>query len=180
MGIGLPLAELAVAVLLLPEATAWWGALGALALLLLFCLAIGVNLARGRQPDCHCFGQLHSEPAGPSTLLRNGALAAVALLVVVAGVDDAGPGALEWIGELDAAEAIALGASAVAILAVLGAAGWRCACCARTAGCSCASTSWRRAWPPPGSTCRRSRASWARWSASRPPRSRCRRSTARP
>ena len=60
VGVALPLAELAVAVLLLPEATAWWGALGALLLLLLFCAAIGVSLARGRAPDCHCFGQLHS------------------------------------------------------------------------------------------------------------------------
>ena len=50
VGVALPLAELAVAVLLLPEATAWWGALGALVLLLLFCAAIGVSLARGRRP----------------------------------------------------------------------------------------------------------------------------------
>ena len=119
VGVALPLAELAVAVLLLPEATAWWGALGALVLLLLFCAAIGVSLARGRAPDCHCFGQLHSAPAGRSTLVRNGALAAVALFVLVAGFDDAGPGALEWIGDLEGSELIALVAGAVGVLAVV-------------------------------------------------------------
>src|SRR4051812_32471111 len=48
----LPLAELGVAISLIPVATAWWAAMGALALLLLFVVAIGANLARGRRPDC--------------------------------------------------------------------------------------------------------------------------------
>src|SRR3712207_5861145 len=60
----LPLAELAVAIALLPTTTAWWGGLGALTLLLLFTVGISYNLARGRTPECHCFGQLHSTPAG--------------------------------------------------------------------------------------------------------------------
>jgi len=58
-GVLLPLAELAIALVLLLPVSAWWGALGALALLLLFVVGIGSNLAHGRQPDCHCFGQLH-------------------------------------------------------------------------------------------------------------------------
>src|ERR1700730_18526879 len=70
-GVLLPLAELAVAVALLPAASAWWGAIGALALLLVFVAGIGSNLARGRTPDSHCFRQLHSAPAGLSTLIRN-------------------------------------------------------------------------------------------------------------
>ena len=115
----LPLAELAVAVALVPAATAWWGAVGALALLLLFVAGIGVNLARGRKPECHCFGQLHSAPAGWKTLARNGALTAVAGLVVWQGKDGAGPSALSWIGELTAAQVIAsiLGLVALALLA---------------------------------------------------------------
>src|SRR5947207_6420697 len=64
LGALLPLAELAVAVALLPAASVWWGALGALVLLLLFIAGIGASLARGRTPDCHCFGQLHSAPVG--------------------------------------------------------------------------------------------------------------------
>jgi hypothetical protein len=43
LGALLPLAELAVAAALLPASTAWWGALGALVLLLLFVAGIGVN-----------------------------------------------------------------------------------------------------------------------------------------
>ena len=119
LGTVLPLAELAVAVALVPAATAWWGAVGALGLLLLFVVGIGVNLARGRQPDCHCFGQLHSAPAGPKTLARNGALAAVAAFVVWQGRDGAGPSALGWMGELTAAQLIALilGLVALALLA---------------------------------------------------------------
>src|SRR5436305_13543076 len=51
-GLLLPLAELAVAVALLPLASAWWAAVGALALLLLFIAGIAFNLARGRRPEC--------------------------------------------------------------------------------------------------------------------------------
>jgi len=102
----LPLAELAVAAALIPTATAWWGAVGALALLLAFCAAIGVNLARGRTPDCHCFGQLHSSPAGRPTLLRNGALALAAAFVVAFGIDDAGASAIAWLGDLTTAQLV--------------------------------------------------------------------------
>jgi hypothetical protein len=72
----LPLAELAVAaaLLLVPEP----GALASLALLLGFSGAIAVNLVRGRAPDCHCFGQLHSAPVSWWTVVRNGLLALVA------------------------------------------------------------------------------------------------------
>src|SRR5689334_20325617 len=58
LGLVLPLAELAVAVALLPSSSAWFGDIGALVLLLLFVAGISVNLAGGRTPDCHCFGQL--------------------------------------------------------------------------------------------------------------------------
>jgi uncharacterized membrane protein YphA (DoxX/SURF4 family) len=82
LGTLLTLAELTVAVALIPAATAWWGELGALILLLVFVVGIGYNLARGRTPDCHCFGQLHSAPAGWPTLVRNAVLAALAGLVL--------------------------------------------------------------------------------------------------
>lgn len=85
LGLLLPLAELAVAGLLLPASTARWGAVGALALLALFLLGISANLVRGRRPDCHCFGQLYSEPIGAGTVVRNGLLAALAALLVWAG-----------------------------------------------------------------------------------------------
>ena len=88
----LPVAELAVTFLLIPRSVAWWGATGALILLVLFTVAIAVNLARGRKPACHCFGQLHSAPIGWSTVARNVILAAVAGFVMWHGKDDPGLG----------------------------------------------------------------------------------------
>jgi methylamine dehydrogenase accessory protein MauD len=82
MGLLLPLAEVATAVLLIPSASARLGALGALGLLGLFIIGISINLARGRTPNCHCFGQLHSAPVGWSTVVRNGFLAAAAGFVL--------------------------------------------------------------------------------------------------
>jgi uncharacterized membrane protein YphA (DoxX/SURF4 family)/thiol-disulfide isomerase/thioredoxin len=81
----LPLAELAVAGLLIPPATARVGALAALGLLAVFCIAIGRALARGERPDCACFGQRHSAPVGRATLARNAALGGVAVLTAAAG-----------------------------------------------------------------------------------------------
>jgi peroxiredoxin/uncharacterized membrane protein YphA (DoxX/SURF4 family) len=96
----LPFLELVVGFSLVDPELAWWGAVGAMALLLIFMVAIGVNLAGGRTPDCHCFGQLHSAPAGWPTLLRNGALAAVAAFVVGAGRLYAGPSVVGWLNKL--------------------------------------------------------------------------------
>ena len=74
----IPLAELACAVALIPQATFLWGAGGLLGMLVVFSAGMGVVLAGGRRPDCHCFGQLHSSPIGWKTLARNGVLAAMA------------------------------------------------------------------------------------------------------
>ena len=105
----LVLAELAVAGLLIPGSTAVVGAAGALALLLLFVAAIATNVARGRAPDCHCFGSLHSEPVGPATLIRTGLLAAVAGFALAGSLAEAPAGAFDWVGDLSGAEALALG-----------------------------------------------------------------------
>jgi hypothetical protein len=64
LAVALPLAELLVACALLPLSTAVLGAAGALVLVLCFIVGIATSLARGRRPDCHCFGQLHSSPVG--------------------------------------------------------------------------------------------------------------------
>lgn len=87
LGLLLPLAEVSLALALIPAATAWWGALGALLLLAVFCGGIAVNMARGNRPNCHCFGQLHSQPIGWPTLARNGGLALLAALLVWQGPD---------------------------------------------------------------------------------------------
>ena len=118
VAIALPIAELTVAGLLLPASTAAYGAISAVALLVIFSAAIAWNLARGRSPDCHCFGQLHSAPAGWWTLARNALLAAAAGLVAVASWNDPGPGAFGWIAEQDGAGLVAVGL-ALALAAAL-------------------------------------------------------------
>ncbi len=123
LGTLLPLAELAVAVALVPTVSAWWGALGALVLLLLFVVGIGYNLTQGRQPDCHCFGQLHSAPAGWSTLVRNLVLAAVAGLVVGFGRATPGPGLLDWLAALTVSQRLEV-LACVLVLVVLIGEGW--------------------------------------------------------
>ena len=113
----LPLAELAAAVALVPPASAQWGGLLGLLLLLAFSAGIGDAMRRGRAPDCHCFGQLHSAPAGRSTLLRNVALAVPAAFVAVKGP---GPSIATWLADRTAAElvAIATGLAAVVLAAI--------------------------------------------------------------
>ena len=102
----LPLAELAVALALIPVPSAWFGAVGALSLLLLFVFAIGINLALGRTPHCHCFGQLHSAPAGWSTLVRNAGLAFIAGFILLQGWDNPGASVTDWMGDLTTAQRV--------------------------------------------------------------------------
>ena len=92
-------------------------------LLTVFSAAIALALSRGRAPDCHCFGQLHSEPAGWDALVRNGLLAGLAALVAVAGWSDTGPGALVWVDNLNGVEILA-GALGAAVLIVLALSTW--------------------------------------------------------
>ena len=120
LGLLLPLVELAVAATLLPASTGWWGALGALTLLSLFVGGITYNLARGRKPDCHCFGQLHSAPAGWRTLARNGAVAAVAGFVLWEGFDGAGPSAVAWLGALSTAQLLGIIGGVVVLVLLAG------------------------------------------------------------
>jgi peroxiredoxin len=120
----LPLAELGVGAALIPASSAWWGGAGALGLLLLFVVGISINLARGRKPECQCFGQLHSAPAGWKTLARNGVLAAIAGFVLWAGYyGGAGPSALSWLGALSTAQQLAL-LGGVLMLSLLAAQWW--------------------------------------------------------
>jgi methylamine dehydrogenase accessory protein MauD len=116
LGILLPLAELAVAAALVPATTAWWGAVGALVLLLLFAVAIGASLVRGRKPNCHCFGQLHSAPADWSTLARNAVLAALAAFVVWQGREgNVDPSAVGWVGALSAIQVLGVFAAGLVV-----------------------------------------------------------------
>ena len=59
-----PVAELLIVIGLLPSFSASFAAICALGLLVVFTALISVNVARGRRPECHCFGQLSSAPVG--------------------------------------------------------------------------------------------------------------------
>jgi peroxiredoxin/uncharacterized membrane protein YphA (DoxX/SURF4 family) len=106
IGSVLPVAEVVTAVALLFTPTAQWGGLAALVLLAGFVAGITNAMRKGEAPDCNCFGQLHSAPAGKGTLARNISLAVVALFVLVKGPAPAIDG---WIGDRTAAELVAIG-----------------------------------------------------------------------
>ncbi len=103
----LPLAELVIAVALVLQPSAQWGGLAALVLMLAFMGGIANVLARGRRPDCNCFGALHSAAAGPRTLARNAALAVVAGFVALRGP---GPSVTTWIADRTALELVSIAA----------------------------------------------------------------------
>ena len=115
-GLFLPAAELAAGVALVPVFSARFGALCAGVLLIGFIAAIGNALAHGRQPDCHCFGQVHSAPAGWRTLARNLVLLGLAGFVAIGGWRDAGVSATHWVTQVSAAWLVAICASVVLVL----------------------------------------------------------------
>jgi hypothetical protein len=95
--------EIATACALLLSSTA---GLAAAALLALYSLAIGVNLARGRREiDCGCFGPAARQPLSTGLLVRNGALIALALACAL----PAAPRTLVWVDGLTIAAAIGFG-----------------------------------------------------------------------
>lgn len=116
-GLLLPLAELLTAILLILQPTAQWGGVLALLLLLGFIAGIANALRHGVAPDCHCFGQIHSAPAGRGTLIRNGVLAVGSLFVIVEGP---GPSVTGWVSDHSAAVLVAVILGAIA----LGVAAW--------------------------------------------------------
>lgn len=108
LALGLPVAELVCAVLLVTPSFAWSGSILAAALLTVFTLAIVVNLAKGKTPDCHCFGKIHSEAVGWGTVVRNALLAVLAVFVLAQGQGNTGPGLTAWLGSLSRTDALLL------------------------------------------------------------------------
>jgi len=81
--LAVPLLETALGVLLLLGLGTAFAAALATPLFLSFGLAIGVNLSRGRDFNCHCFGAVQSEQIGWPALVRSLALALAALTVAL-------------------------------------------------------------------------------------------------
>jgi hypothetical protein len=116
----LPVGELVVAAALIPGRSATYAAAGALALLIVFVCGIAANLIRGRQPDCNCFGQLHSQPIGWDLVARNIGLAFIPGLMLFHGRSQPSLGV--WVGNATAGHQLlfVLGVSAFAAMAVQG------------------------------------------------------------
>jgi hypothetical protein len=126
IAVALPLAELAIALGLLPAATAPWAGVAALLLLIAFTVAVGRALARGDEVDCNCFGSLRGSRITSWTLARNLALLVPAAIVAGAGWSDASPSAVAWVGDLDVdAALLALGGAALAVAALAFALAWQ-------------------------------------------------------
>lgn len=110
----LPVLELLVAATLLTQPFARAGAGLGLLLLAAFTLGVANAMRQGRAPDCHCFGQFYSAPAGPEAIVRNAAFAVPAVLVLAAGSGDA-------LSDIEDTGAALLAVSALAVaLAVAG------------------------------------------------------------
>jgi peroxiredoxin len=91
--------------------------------LLAFIAVIGRSLARGRAPDCNCFGRLSAGPVGRKTLVRNGFFAALAGAVIIAGPGRAMASAFGWLGLLTPIQRASF-VAAVALVALLAFEGW--------------------------------------------------------
>lgn len=77
----LPLVELVLAAALLVQPVAHWAALATAALLIVFAVAMAINVMRGRTYiDCGCFRQGMKQPLSWLLVLRNIGLAAAAVL----------------------------------------------------------------------------------------------------
>ncbi len=81
----LPIVELAIAAALVAGLAAAsvrrLAATGAVALLSVFSIAMARTLRRGQAPVCNCFGSLGARPIDNDSLVRNGALVALGLVV---------------------------------------------------------------------------------------------------
>lgn len=119
LSIALPIVELAIAAGLLFVNTTRASALGALLVLALFIVAIGVNLARGRTHECHCFGQLYSRPLGWPTLVRNLVFALGAGFVFWQAGNETSPSIVSTLARLNTAEWLWLIGAFVAVVAVM-------------------------------------------------------------
>lgn len=115
---GLAPAELVVALLLLVPASSPAGLVLALVLLAGFTGAVVVALRAGRRPECHCFGRIGGADISARTVVRNGVLAALAVLGLVGTAAGDRPDGSALAGAVVAG--LALGAAVIALEGLAG------------------------------------------------------------
>lgn len=96
----LPIIELAVAIFFLFPETSWYAAIAASSLMAVFIAGMGYQMSKGNAPDCHCFGQIHSEPVSRSSTFRNVLFAILAVFLVLQGVNGQGLAIAETTGQI--------------------------------------------------------------------------------
>jgi methylamine dehydrogenase accessory protein MauD len=84
--------------------------------LLLFAVAMAVNLALGRQPECRCFGELTSSKISTVSVVRNLVLAVVAMALASGALGHPDSNIFDWVGGLSAAEAGLFGLGLAVVL----------------------------------------------------------------
>ena len=104
----IPIAELIFAFCFLFVGMSWTGAVGALLLMVTFIGGMLIQMIQGNAPDCHCFGQIHSEPVGPKSLIRNILIALLPIFLLVSGRTNQGYSIGETNGQIAANVAIAI------------------------------------------------------------------------
>lgn len=119
LSIALPVLELLIAAGLLFADTTAASALAALSILVLFVVAISLNLARGHAHDCHCFGQIYSRPLGWPTLARNVIFALGAVFVFWRASTQSSSSIPGTLGQLNSSEWLLLLGAIAAIVAAL-------------------------------------------------------------
>jgi hypothetical protein len=80
----LPWVELVLGSILISNLARRPAAIVALGLLLAFSSLVIARLREGSHPPCACFGAWAARPLGPGHLLRNGALAVLAIIAAAA------------------------------------------------------------------------------------------------
>lgn len=117
----LPLGEIAIAISLLFVQTSWFGAIAGAALLAVFVGGMLWQMWQGNAPDCHCFGQIHSEPVSKKSLLRNAAFVALAVFLIFNGRANQGLDILDNSNNFSEANAmqIILGLAVIGFLAAI-------------------------------------------------------------
>lgn len=89
-GLVLPVIEISIAISLVFVQTSFFGAIGATVLLGIFIIGMTWQWYQGNAPDCHCFGQVHSEPVSPKSILRNAIFILPAIGLIIAGKENQG------------------------------------------------------------------------------------------
>lgn len=119
--VGLPAVEIVVAILLLFTQSAWFGAIAGFLLLAIFIGGMAFQMAKGKTPDCHCFGAIHSEPVSPKGVIRNAIFAMLTLVLIVSGRDNQGLSILDSTNNFTEQNSMQmiLGLATVALLAAI-------------------------------------------------------------